>query len=184
MIPKITTRWKTQERFFLVLASRASIAYFTFRITKNFLSFKKKKERKKVYAAFGNNFGADLTASILNVRIRVFLCFSFWNFLKLTKESARIAHLCEVEAQKRWSDAMMMMMMRSESLTTPNPNLNPKPDKRMTGSNLFTLLLLLVLRLGFAEHVSGTRSVDSKLFQFNALTFQRFPELHPDLILV
>jgi len=79
----------------------------------------------------------------------------------------------------------MMKMMRSESTeshTTPNPNLKPKPDRRMTGSKLFTVLLMLVFRVGSAERVSGnvTRLVDSKLFQVNAFTFQRFPELHND----
>ncbi|XP_056099837.1 tyrosine-protein kinase receptor UFO-like, partial [Rhinichthys klamathensis goyatoka] len=59
---------------------------------------------------------------------------------------------------------MKMMMMRSESSvteshTTPTPN--PKPDKRMTGSKLFTVLLLLALRVGSAEHVSGLSFVES-----------------------
>ncbi|XP_048017533.1 tyrosine-protein kinase receptor UFO isoform X2 [Megalobrama amblycephala] len=60
-----------------------------------------------------------------------------------------------------------MMMMRSEStvtdsLTAPTPNRRgPKPDKRMTGSNLIILLLVTVLRLGTAEHVSGLHFVES-----------------------
>lgn len=77
------------------------------------------------------------------------------------------------------------MMMRSEStvtdsLTAPTPNRRgPKPDKRMTGSNLIILLLITVLRLGTAEHVSGTRStrfLDLQPFKFNALKVQMFPE--------
>ncbi|XP_067222491.1 tyrosine-protein kinase receptor UFO isoform X2 [Chanodichthys erythropterus] len=60
-----------------------------------------------------------------------------------------------------------MMMMRSEStvtdsLTAPTPNRRgPKPDKRMTGSNLIILLLVIVLRLGTAEYVSGLHFVES-----------------------
>ncbi|KAG1935492.1 tyrosine-protein kinase receptor TYRO3 [Pimephales promelas] len=58
----------------------------------------------------------------------------------------------------------MMKMMRSESTeshTTPNPNLKPKPDRRMTGSKLFTVLLMLVFRVGSAERVSGLSFVES-----------------------
>ncbi|XP_067306106.1 tyrosine-protein kinase receptor UFO isoform X2 [Pseudorasbora parva] len=68
---------------------------------------------------------------------------------------------------------MMMMMMRSESTATdshtpPMPNWTgqkpsriPKPDKRMTRSNLITLLLVIVLRLGSAEDVSGLHFTQS-----------------------
>lgn len=78
-----------------------------------------------------------------------------------------------------------MMMMRFESTVTdshtaPTPNRRgPKPDKRMTGSNLIILLLMIALRLGTAEHVSGKRStrfLDSKPFKFSALKVQRFPK--------
>lgn len=100
--------WKTLECS-LVSASRASIAYFTYRITKNILNLKKKKERINCFwkqISTDDNFGDNLTAAILNLRIRVFLCISFFTFLKFTKESERSAHLWKVEAQSELALAL------------------------------------------------------------------------------
>jgi len=69
----------------------------------------------------------------------------------------------------------MMKMMRSESTeshTTPNPNLKPKPDRRMTGSKLFTVLLMLVFRVGSAERVSG--NVTRRIQNFSKSMHLRF----------
>ncbi|KAL1262507.1 hypothetical protein QQF64_007772 [Cirrhinus molitorella] len=55
-------------------------------------------------------------------------------------------------------------MMRSvtDSHTTMMPNRSgTNPTKRMTGSNLFTLFVLIVIRLGSAEILSGLRFVES-----------------------
>jgi len=80
----------------------------------------------------------------------------------------------------------MMKMMRSESTethTTPNPNLKPKQDRRMTGSKLFTVLLMLVFRVGSAEVVSGnvTRLLWIQNFS-KSMHFQRFRFLSSTMI--
>ncbi|XP_073673951.1 tyrosine-protein kinase receptor UFO [Garra rufa] len=56
------------------------------------------------------------------------------------------------------------MKMRSvtDSHTTPTPNRSStNPNKRMSGSNLFALFLMIVMRLGSAELLSGLRFVES-----------------------
>ncbi|XP_051534964.1 tyrosine-protein kinase receptor UFO-like [Myxocyprinus asiaticus] len=51
-------------------------------------------------------------------------------------------------------------MMRSDSHSAKTRNRSgPKPDKRMTGPNLLALMLMVLMRLGTAEHVSGMRFV-------------------------